>query len=59
MDSGDLGYLADRELFITGRVQDIIIQAGRNICAQEVEEAAGAAAGIPRRSARHHCSRLR
>jgi 1-acyl-sn-glycerol-3-phosphate acyltransferase len=46
MDSGDLGYLADGELFITGRVKDIIIQAGRNICAQEVEEAAGAAAGI-------------
>jgi 1-acyl-sn-glycerol-3-phosphate acyltransferase len=46
MDSGDLGYLADRELFITGRVKDIIIQAGRNICAQEVEEAAGDAPGI-------------
>ena len=46
MDSGDLGYLADGELFITGRVKDIIIQAGRNICAQEVEEAASAAAGI-------------
>jgi 1-acyl-sn-glycerol-3-phosphate acyltransferase len=46
MDSGDLGYQADGELFITGRVKDIIIQAGRNICAQEVEEAAGAAPGI-------------
>ena len=46
MDSGDLGYQADGELFITGRVKDIIIQAGRNICAQEVEEAAGTAAGI-------------
>jgi 1-acyl-sn-glycerol-3-phosphate acyltransferase len=46
MDSGDLGYLADGELFITGRVKDVIIQAGRNICAQEVEEAAGAATGI-------------
>jgi acyl carrier protein len=46
MDSGDLGYQADGELFITGRVKDIIIQAGRNICAQEVEEAAGSAAGI-------------
>jgi 1-acyl-sn-glycerol-3-phosphate acyltransferase len=46
MDSGDLGYLADGDLFITGRVKDIIIQAGRNICAQEVEEAAGAATGI-------------
>jgi 1-acyl-sn-glycerol-3-phosphate acyltransferase len=46
MDSGDVGYQADGELFITGRVKDIIIQAGRNICAQEVEEAAGDAAGI-------------
>jgi len=46
MDSGDLGYQADGELFITGRVKDIIIQAGRNICAQEVEEAGGTAAGI-------------
>jgi 1-acyl-sn-glycerol-3-phosphate acyltransferase len=46
MDSGDLGYLADGELFITGRAKDIIIQAGRNICAQEVEEAAGTAVGI-------------
>jgi 1-acyl-sn-glycerol-3-phosphate acyltransferase len=46
MDSGDLGYQADGELFITGRVKDIIIQAGRNLCAQEVEEAAGAAKGI-------------
>jgi acyl-CoA synthetase (AMP-forming)/AMP-acid ligase II len=45
MDSGDVGYRADGELFITGRVKDIIIQAGRNICAQEVEEAAGAAPG--------------
>ena len=46
MDSGDLGYQADGELFITGRLKDIIIQAGRNICAQEVEEAAATAAGI-------------
>ncbi|HLG57533.1 MAG TPA: AMP-binding protein [Vicinamibacterales bacterium] len=46
MDSGDLGYQAEGELFITGRVKDIIIQAGRHICAQEVEEAAATAAGI-------------
>lgn len=46
MDSGDLGYWADGELFITGRVKDIIIQAGRNISAQEVEEAAGTTPGI-------------
>jgi 1-acyl-sn-glycerol-3-phosphate acyltransferase len=46
MDSGDLGYRVDGELFVTGRVKDIIIQAGRNICAQEVEEAAGVVPGI-------------
>ena len=37
MDSGDLGYRADGELFITGREKDLIIQGGRNICAEEVE----------------------
>lgn len=46
MDSGDLGYWADGELFITGRTKDVIIQAGRNISAQEVEAAAGATPGI-------------
>jgi 1-acyl-sn-glycerol-3-phosphate acyltransferase len=46
MDSGDLGYVADGELFVTGRVKDIIIQAGRNISADEVEEAASSTPGI-------------
>ena len=46
LDSGDLGYWADGELFITGRQKDLIIQAGRNIYPQEVEEVAGAVAGI-------------
>jgi 1-acyl-sn-glycerol-3-phosphate acyltransferase len=46
MDSGDLGYCADGELFITGREKDLIIQGGRNIYAQEVEDVASGVSGI-------------
>ncbi len=46
MDSGDLGYWADGELFITGRRKDIIIKAGRNLYPQEVEEVVGDVPGI-------------
>jgi len=46
MDSGDLGYWADGELFITGRQKDIIIKAGRNVYPQEVEEVVGDVPGI-------------
>jgi 1-acyl-sn-glycerol-3-phosphate acyltransferase len=48
IDSGDLGYLADGDLFVTGRAKDVIIAGGRNIYPQEVEEAAGEIAGIRR-----------
>jgi acyl carrier protein len=46
MDSGDLGYLAGGELFITGREKDLIIQGGRNICAEEVEAITSRVPGI-------------
>ena len=38
-DSGDLAYIAEGEVFLTGRVKDIIIHAGRNIYPHELEEA--------------------
>jgi fatty-acyl-CoA synthase len=41
MDSGDLGYWADGELFITGRRKDMIKKAGRNLYPQELEELVG------------------
>ena len=36
--TGDLGYLAAGELFVTGRVRDLIIVGGRNIYPQDVEQ---------------------
>jgi len=46
MDSGDLGYRANGELFLTGRVKDLIIQGGRNICAEEVEALTSRVPGV-------------
>ncbi|BAL23820.1 AMP-dependent synthetase and ligase [Azoarcus sp. KH32C] len=42
LDTGDLGYLAGGELFVTGRVKDMIIRGGRNLYPYELEEAIGA-----------------
>jgi 1-acyl-sn-glycerol-3-phosphate acyltransferase len=48
MDSGDLGYMADGELYVTGRRKDIIIKAGRNLYPQEIEELVGGVPGVRR-----------
>lgn len=41
LDSGDLAYLSEGDLFVTGRTKDIIIRAGRNLYPHELEEAVG------------------
>ena len=46
LDTGDLAYIAKGELFLTGRIKDIIIRAGRNIYPHELEEAVGNVHGI-------------
>jgi len=46
LDSGDLAYLAEGELYLTSRVKDLIIRAGRNLYPYEVEEAVGDIPGI-------------
>jgi len=46
LDSGDLAYVAGGDIYITGRVKDIVIRAGRNIHPHELEEAVGNIAGI-------------
>jgi acyl-CoA synthetase (AMP-forming)/AMP-acid ligase II/acyl carrier protein len=38
LKTGDLGYLNKGELYITGRIKDLIIIRGRNIYPQDVEE---------------------
>jgi 1-acyl-sn-glycerol-3-phosphate acyltransferase len=48
LDTGDLGYLADGELFVTGRIKDLIIRAGRNLHPQEIEDAVGSIEGVRR-----------
>ncbi|OGI47680.1 MAG: acyl-phosphate glycerol 3-phosphate acyltransferase [Candidatus Muproteobacteria bacterium RIFCSPHIGHO2_01_FULL_65_16] len=46
LDSGDLAYTAGGEVYITGRIKDVIIHAGRNIYPHEIEEAVGNIPGI-------------
>ncbi|MFC5300981.1 AMP-binding protein [Azospira restricta] len=48
LNTGDLGYLADGELYLTGRSKDIIIRGGRNLYPQELEEAIGTLPGVRR-----------
>ncbi len=44
--TGDLGYLVNDELFITGRKKDLIIVGGKNIYPQDVERLAGEVDGV-------------
>jgi len=48
LDSGDLAYIADGELYVTGRSKDLIIRGGRHIHPYELEAAVGALDGVRR-----------
>ena len=45
-NTGDLGYLAAGELYLTGREKDLIIRGGHNIHPTEIEQAAGEVKGV-------------
>jgi len=46
LDSGDRAYMAGGDVYVTGRVKDIIIRAGRHLYPQEIEEAVAGVPGI-------------
>jgi len=48
LDSGDQAYMAGGEVYVTGRIKDIIIRAGRHIYPQEIEEAIAGISGVVR-----------
>ncbi len=43
LKTGDLGFLLDDELFVTGRLKDLIVMAGRNLYPQDIERSVRAA----------------
>ena len=46
LDSGDYAYMVEGEVYLTGRVKDLIIRGGRNLYPYELEEAVGGIPGI-------------
>jgi fatty-acyl-CoA synthase len=48
LHTGDLGYIANREIFVCGRLKDIIIVRGRNFYPQDIEWAVSELEGVRR-----------
>ena len=46
LDTGDLGYVAEGELYLTGRSKDMMIRGGQNVYPYELEAAIGEVPGI-------------
>lgn len=48
LETGDLGYVAGGDLYVTGRSKDIVIRGGRNLHPEELEAAVGEIPGVRR-----------
>ncbi len=46
--TGDMGYIADKEVYIVGRKKDLIINAGKNVYPQDIEAIVNTVEGIHR-----------
>jgi fatty-acyl-CoA synthase len=46
LDTGDLGFVHDGELYVAGRAKDVIIQAGRNVYPYDLERVAVESAAL-------------
>ena len=44
--TGDMGYIADGEVYIVGRLKDLIINAGKNIYPQDIEAIVNTVQGV-------------
>lgn len=44
--TGDMGYVVDGEVYIVGRMKDLIINAGKNIYPQDIEAIVNSVAGV-------------
>jgi acyl-CoA synthetase (AMP-forming)/AMP-acid ligase II len=44
--TGDYGYVANGELYVTGRKKDMIIVGGKNVYPQDIESLVGQVAGV-------------
>lgn len=46
LETGDLAYIADGDVYLTSRIKDVIIRGGRNIYPYEAEHAIGELEGV-------------